>query len=235
MTSPATTSETNQGAEAASLRQAEEPTPRVVDFDGLQIAYDERVLVPRAWTAAQSRWLAEVVRPLPPGPLLELCTGVGHIGLLAASLTGRDAVLVDAGEVACDFAERNAAANPGRGTVQVLRRRVEELAEGGPTFAGILADPPWVPSAQTGRFPEDPLVAIDGGADGLALARECVEVIDRRLAPWGVAVLQLGTRAQAEALLAGRAAGSGDGHGLEAVDVREHGERGVLVLLTRPG
>jgi methylase of polypeptide subunit release factors len=41
----------------------------------------------------------------------------------------------------------------------------------------VIADPPWVMGADTGRFPEDPPLAIDGGNDGLAVARCCLEVI----------------------------------------------------------
>ena len=40
-------------------------------------------------------------------------------------------------------------------------------------FAVVIADPPWVPRADTGRYPEDPVLAIDGGDDGLDLARAC--------------------------------------------------------------
>ena len=52
-------------------------------IDELEISYDQRVLEPRPWTAAQSRWASSLFRVLPPGPVLELCAGAGHIGLLA--------------------------------------------------------------------------------------------------------------------------------------------------------
>ena len=52
-------------------------------------------------------------------------------------------------------------------------------------FAVIVADPPWVPAADIGRFPEDPVSAIDGGDDGLNLVRACLDVIDRHLAVAG--------------------------------------------------
>ena len=60
-------------------------TPQSVDFEGLRIEYDEHVLAPRPWTAAQSRWAAELIRVAPPGPVLEVCSGAGHIGLLAVT------------------------------------------------------------------------------------------------------------------------------------------------------
>ena len=66
-----------------------------IDFGGLSIRYDERVLEPRPWTTSQSRWAAELLRDTPPGPLLELCAGAGHIGLLAVAYQPRDLVMVD--------------------------------------------------------------------------------------------------------------------------------------------
>mgnify|MGYP006200852771 CR=1 FL=1 len=82
---------------------------RTLSFGPLRIAYDDRVLEPRPWTFAQSQWAAEILRDTPPGPILELCSGAGQIGLAAALLTGRDVVLVDASEAACEISVRNAA------------------------------------------------------------------------------------------------------------------------------
>ncbi len=94
----------------------------------------------------------------------------------------------------------------------------------------VIADPPWVPRDRTGQFPRDPLSAIDGGDDGLHVARACLAVIADHLTPGGSAVLQLGTTDQADAL--GREPALTSGR-LVQVEVRQH-ERGVLVRLDRP-
>jgi release factor glutamine methyltransferase len=161
-----------------------------VDFEGLRIEYDERVLAPRAWTAEQSRWAARLSRTAPPGPVLELCSGVGHIGLLAATLSARPLVCVDASPVACSYLRRNAARALLR--VEVREGRMEEVLEPDEEFAVIIADPPWVRTDQVSRFPEDPVTAIDGGADGLDLARTCLQVVARHLVVAGSALLQVG-------------------------------------------
>ena len=49
--------------------------PEEMDFGGLRIAYDSRVLEPRPWTAAQSEWAAEILQAAPGGDVLELCSG----------------------------------------------------------------------------------------------------------------------------------------------------------------
>jgi methylase of polypeptide subunit release factors len=165
-------------------------TPQTVDFGGLRIEYDERVLAPRPWTAAQSEWAARLIRTAPPGPVLELCSGAGHIGLLAATLAPRTLVCVDACAVACSYLRRNAARAGLR--VDVREGRMDEVLDPDEQFGVIIADPPWVPTDEVGSFPEDPVTAIDGGTDGLRLARSCVAVFARHLVLAGSGLLQVG-------------------------------------------
>lgn len=165
-------------------------TTRTADFHGLRIEHDDRVLTPRAWTAAQSEWAAELIRTAPPGPVLEVCAGAGHIGLLAVRLAPRSLVCVDADPVACAFLRRNAGAAGVR--VDVREGRMDAVLEADERFAVVIADPPWVPTAGITAFPEDPLLAIDGGDDGLDLVRACLAVISAHLLPRGSAVLQAG-------------------------------------------
>lgn len=171
--------------------------PGTLDFGGLRIAYDARVLVPRPWTAAQSEWAAELIPTAPPGPVLELCAGAGHIGLLAVTRAPRRLVAVDVDPVACEFARRNAQHAGVR--VEVRQGDMREVLDPEERFAIVIADPPWVPGADVGRFPDDPTLAIDGGRDGLDLVRTCLGVATERLVPAGSLVLQTGPK-QADAV-----------------------------------
>jgi release factor glutamine methyltransferase len=166
------------------------PTERVHDFEGLSIRYDERVLAPRDWTAAQSHWAAELIPTAPPGPVLELCAGAGHLGLLAVRLAPRSLVCVDADPVACEYVRRNALAAGVR--VNVREGPMDTVLEPDERFAVVVADPPWVPHADVRRFPQDPVTAIDGGPDGLDVVRACLSVIEAHLVADGSAVLQMG-------------------------------------------
>ena len=94
----------------------------------------------------------------------------------------------------------------------------------------IIADPPWVPTAGIGRFPMDPPLAIDGGADGLSLARECVEVARTHLVDAGVMLLQLGDETQVREVAAGLA-----DRGLTVSDVRRPDPTGVVACLRAGG
>jgi methylase of polypeptide subunit release factors len=199
-----------------------------VEFGGLQIAYDERLLRPREWTTAQSWWAASLLESVPDGEVLELCSGAGQIGLLAVTGSERRLVCVDVNPLAASYTLANAAAAGMSERVSVRTGPISEVLEPGETFPLVIADPPWVPRAETGRFPEDPLLAIDGGDDGLDVVHECLHAIAAHLAPGGVALIQLGTSAQAEAV-----SDVVGGSGLCTGELREYGDRGVLLRIDR--
>lgn len=198
-------------------------------FGSLQITFDDRVLRPREWTTAQSLWAAELLPGLPPGAVLELCAGAGQIGLLAVAGTTRSLVCIDASEAAGDFTAANAHAAGMTDRVEVRTARLEEALAVDEAFPLIIADPPWVPRLETGRFPEDPLTAIDGGDDGLDVARACLSVIGDHLVTGGSALLQLGTTEQVQVLARETAVASG---GLAVGEIRQF-DRGVVVRIDR--
>lgn len=196
-----------------------------MQFGSLRIDYDDRVLTPRSWTEWQSHWAAELATTLPAGPVLELCTGAGQIGLLAVVRSDRHLVAVDLDPIACRYAQQNARAAGIADRVEVRNLPLESACPPRELYPLIIADPPWVPVAETGRFPEDPLTAIDGGDDGLDVARACLVVISEHLTPTGVALLQVGTSDQVELL-------SRDlDPGLEVAEVRTEEGRGAVALI----
>ncbi len=194
-------------------------------FGPLRITYDDRVLEPRPWTAAQSRWAADLAVDLPNGPVLELCSGAGHIGLLAAHLSGRRLICVDVSAPACELTRRNAEAAGLGERVEVREGSMTDVLAPDERFVLVLADPPWVTSGEVSTYPDDPVLAIDGGVDGLALARLCLEVGAGHLHPEGALVLQLGDEEQADRL-------AQETDRLTLAQVRQE-ERGVLSLWRR--
>ncbi|MDT9591436.1 class I SAM-dependent methyltransferase [Nocardioides zeae] len=199
----------------------------VTVLDGVDIHWDSRVLEPRPWTVEQSRWAAELAgTDAPEGPILELCAGAGHIGLLAARASGRALVQVDVDPVACEYARANAERAGVETDVRCADLTGLDDAE---RFPLMVADPPWVPSAEVTRFPADPLRAIDGGEDGAFLVRACLEQAGRLLQPGGHVVLQIGSDEQLalvsdhDLVVGGR---------LSLVEAR-YFDRGVLVHLRR--
>lgn len=197
--------------------------PSTMTYGGLRIAYDDRVLAPRRWTELQARWAAEILEDAPPGPVLELCAGAGHIGLLTISSQPRALVCVDRSPVACDYVRRNARSAGVGHRVDVRLGDLDVALAADERFVLVLADPPWVPSGEVGRYPGDPAGAIDGGTDGLDVARACLRVAAAHLRAGGSVLLQLGTHEQASALAAELA-------DLAIAEVRD-GEGGVVAHL----
>jgi methylase of polypeptide subunit release factors len=200
-----------------------------LQFGELTIAFDDQVLRPREWTTAQSEWAADLLTESPPGPVLELCAGVGQIGLLAVVEQPRRLVMVDSNPRACELARRNIAGAEPSCEVEVREAAIEHALGPHEQFVGVIADPPWVPRADVERFPEDPTSAIDGGPEGLDVARACIAVAHDHLVDGGWLLIQLGSPGQAEELAAWS---TGSGLGFEPAETRGY-ERGVLQLLVR--
>ena len=143
-------------------------------------------------------------QPLPITNCLVMLHGpvpLGHplsLALICAAVAGssRRLVCVDADPVACDFATLNAGSAAMADRVEVRALPLTLALAASEEFALVIADPPWVRRTETDRFPEDPLSAIDGGPDGLDVARLCVEVIGVHLMPDGAALLQVGSSEQ---------------------------------------
>lgn len=196
-----------------------------MQFGPIEIDFDASVLRPRPWTLAQAEWAAD----LADGPMLEIGCGAGHIGLAAAVLSGHPLVQVDVSPAACRWAAHNATR---AGVAERVTQRCgtpEEVLTADDRFRLVLADPPYLPSADIGRFPEDPSSAVDGGADGLGLARSFVLAGAAHLDPGGDVVLQLWGQHQVGQFtnwLSGQADVD-----LVVVETRTYGEDRALVRL----
>lgn len=175
-------------------------TVRETGFDGLVIGYDDRVLAPRAWTVVQSAWAAELSAG-PGPPILELFSGVGHIGLAAARRSGRRLVQVDADPVACEHARANASRAAMADRVSVRCSDVARALRASPPTDLVLVDPPYLPTLHLERVPGDPHHAVDGGPDGLDPARRALDALAAWSRPTRV-LLQLGGAAQVHRLCA---------------------------------
>lgn len=200
---------------------------KLVQFGPLTVATSDDVLEPRPWTLLQSTWAAELAAVAAPGPLAEVCSGAGHIGQAAARLSGRALVQVDVDPTACATARDNAARNGLADRVEVRCAPMESAFAAGERFPVLLLDPPYLPTDEVDRWPHDPVLAVDGGPDGLALHRRCLAVAAAHLPVDGSALLQARGRRQVDELTADI-----DAAGLVVVEVREHDADRAVALLT---
>jgi release factor glutamine methyltransferase len=183
-------------------RAAGAPLEHVVgwaEFCGLRIAVDPGVFVPRRRTEFLVEQAVALVRPAAGAPVVvDLCCGSGAVGAAIAAALGRaelHAADIDPAAVAC--ARRNLAAVGGRvyeGDLYqplpaTLRGRVDVLA----------ANVPYVPTEEVGLLPpeartHEPLLALDGGTDGLDVLRRVAAAAPRWLAPGGHLLTEISER-----------------------------------------
>lgn len=171
----------------------------VREFFGLGFHVDGRVLVPRPDTET----LVEVALRRTAdahlqGEALDMCTGSGCVALAFGArrptwiITGSD-LSADAIAVARDNAAR-------LGGVRNTRFLVSDTDAALPVAAKfdlVTANPPYIPSGDLQALAPDvrdhePRLALDGGADGLAVVRRVVHAARRRLKPEGVIALEIG-------------------------------------------
>ncbi|MCH5671898.1 putative protein N(5)-glutamine methyltransferase [Streptomyces gilvus] len=170
------------------------------EFRGLRIFVEPGVFVPRRRT----EFLVEQALAQAPGAsvVVDLCCGSGAVGTALATALG-DAELhaadIDPAAVRC--ARRNVAGVGGHvhagdlfaALPAGLRGRVDILA----------ANVPYVPTGEVGLLPaeardHEPLVALDGGTDGLDVLRRVAAEAPHWLAPGGCLLVET-SEAQAPA------------------------------------
>jgi release factor glutamine methyltransferase len=159
---------------------------------------------------------------------LELCAGAGQIGLLTLALSPSPAaqlVAVDSNPIACDFIRQNAQHAGLAERVEVREGDLTTVLDPVDRFDLIVADPPWVEHGRVPDHPGDPVLAIDGGADGLDLATACLQVAEAHLRDGSSLLLQLGSAGQVTEVVR-RAETSGSRLGF--VEARHFGRAGSL-------
>jgi len=181
-------------------RAAREPLAYLTglkEFWSLNFAVGPGVLIPRPDTETL---IEELTRQHPdrstPLSLLDLGTGSGCLLIAAlAEYPNAHGVGIDSSSEALAWARRNVAAHRLEGRANLIETDWPE--EASPGFDVILANPPYIPTAQIDTLePEvsryEPRAALDGGPDGLDAYRALAPRISRLLKAGGVAILEFG-------------------------------------------
>ncbi|QMU71013.1 putative protein N(5)-glutamine methyltransferase [Streptacidiphilus sp. P02-A3a] len=172
------------------------------EFCGLRIAVDPGVFVPRRRTEFLVRQAAALGRP--GAVVVDLCCGSGAIGAAVASLLGPvELYAADIDPAAVRCARRNVADAGGRVFAGDLFDALPAALLG--RVDVLLANVPYVPTEEVGLLPpeariHEPLVALDGGADGLDVMRRVAREAARWLAPGGSLLVEASERQSRSAL-----------------------------------
>jgi len=166
-------------------------------FYGRMFGVDERVLVPRPETELAIEWAVRHLRAIgrENGSAADIGTGSGAVAVtLAAELPELNVYASDVSQDALAVARRNAARNDVFQHVTFVHGDLAEPLLAYAPFDCVVANLPYVPSAECAGAPDpvsfEPLLARDGGADGLALYRRLVRDLPALVAQRGIAVLE---------------------------------------------
>ncbi|UBI37295.1 MULTISPECIES: putative protein N(5)-glutamine methyltransferase [Streptomyces] len=200
------------------------------EFAGLRVAVGPGVFVPRRRTEFLVEQAVAAARP--GAVVLDLCCGSGAVGAaVAAALGSVELHAADVEPAAVHYARRNLgpAARVYEGDLYAplparLRGRVDVL----------VANAPYVPTGEIPLLPpeardHEPLVTLDGGADGLDVQRRVATEAVRWLAPGGRLLMETSERQAVRSMAL--FAGAGLVPRLAVCDERD----ATVVVGTRPG
>ena len=166
-------------------------------FYGRMFGVDERVLVPRPETELAVDWAVRHLRAIgrENGSAADIGTGSGAIAVtLAGELRGLGVYAADISQDALSVARRNAARNDAFQHVTFLHGDLAAPLLPFAPFDCVVANLPYVPSADCAGAPDpvsfEPMLARDGGPDGLSAYRRLLPDLRALVAPRGIAILE---------------------------------------------
>lgn len=170
----------------------------------MSLPFDVRagVFVPRPDTEILVERADALLRALPLDrslSALDLCCGSGIIGVaLACRIGNLDVTSVDVSPEAVELTRHNARKNEIAERVAVLEADVlAYLDRPGRVFTAIVCNPPYIETGQLAILPREvrehePMLALDGGRDGLDFYRAVMPRLGARLAPGGFVMFEIG-------------------------------------------
>ena len=167
------------------------------EFYGRRFKTDRRALIPRPETERLAELvLKQVPTECTPGTrVADVGTGSGVLAItLALERPGLEVVATDLSEPTLVLAAENAALHGLDGRIQWLRTDLMSGVEMKLDF--LVANLPYIPSAEiptlSREVQHDPVIALDGGADGLDVIRRLIAGAPPHLKPGARVFLEIG-------------------------------------------
>ncbi|HEX5131407.1 MAG TPA: peptide chain release factor N(5)-glutamine methyltransferase [Candidatus Krumholzibacteria bacterium] len=172
------------------------------EFMSLPFRARAGVFVPRPDTEVLVEHAEKKLRALPlhdPALVLDLCCGSGVIGVsIAKRVPNAGVTAVDASEAAVELTADNAALNEVSDRVRLVHDDAIDYLDGTTDrFAAILCNPPYIASGDLAGLPREvrdhePMLALDGGPDGLNFYRRAIPRMMRCLLPRAFVMVEIG-------------------------------------------
>lgn len=163
------------------------------EFYGLNFYVDENVLIPQPDTEILVQEVIELAKKFTKKPkIVDICTGSGAIAISVAKNIEADIVASDISENALEIAKQNALENDVN--IKFLQSDMfENIKE---KFDIIISNPPYIETAViktlSNEVKNEPIIALDGGNDGLNFYRVLAQNAEKYLSKGGILAVEIG-------------------------------------------
>ena len=169
-------------------------------FCGLPFYVSREALIPRVDTEMLAQLAMNRLKEYPGNTrILDLCAGTGCVGLTAAALVKNTrAVLVDLSDGALDLCKRNIRRHKLTGRAVYLKGdALQPPSHALGQFDVLVCNPPYIPTGDLAGLDSsvkdfEPLMALDGGEDGLDFYRQITSLWQPALKPGGHLLYEVG-------------------------------------------
>ena len=172
------------------------------EFYGLRFDVNKKVLTPRMETEILVEQVLKAQKNYKNATILDLGTGSGAIAISIAKNCDAQVTAIDVSKSALITAENNAKKNDVK--IEFLHSNLFEDLKRKRKFDIIVSNPPYIPTADIEKLDKnvkecDPILALDGGEDGLDFYRDITLAATSRLNAGGMLFYEIG-KGQASAV-----------------------------------
>ena len=168
------------------------------EFMGLSFYVDENVLIPRQDTETLVEKLIEISKGRQFKNIIEVGVGSGCISIsLAKFIPDAHIVGIDISPNALEIAKKNSRTNKVESRIKWVEADILSNYEFDGKVDLIVSNPPYITTKDCGELEEDvkdhePMLALDGGEDGLKFYREITKQAKKHLLKGGVLAYEIG-------------------------------------------
>lgn len=167
------------------------------EFMGLEFYVDENVLIPRPDTEILVEETIDISKREGKKNILDLCTGSGAIGIsIANSISECNITLSDISKDALEVAKENCINHKVEDRVNIIQSDLFENIDENNKFDIIVSNPPYIKTdvikILDKEVQNEPILALDGGEDGLKIYRRIINEAYKFLETDGYLCLEIG-------------------------------------------
>lgn len=166
------------------------------EFMKMNFYVNENVLIPRQDTEILVEEAIKIAKRINAKKILDLCTGSGAIAIsIAKYINGAEVTATDISNEALRVAKRNATNNEVQNQITFIQSDLFESI-GNTKFDMIISNPPYIKKDVIKKLSKEvqsePLIALDGGYDGLDFYKKIVSKAYEHMKFGGYLCLEIG-------------------------------------------